>query len=171
MVIFETERLIFRHLEPGDLNELFELYSDPEIRQYFPDGTRTFEETKEELEWFLNGHPRHPELGLWATILKENGEFVGRSRLLPWEIDGVLEIEIAYMIAKRHWRKGLGSEAARALVSYSFDTLGLDRVIALTDEDHKASIRTAESAGLKFDKIIFMDGVTSHVYALSKRDR
>src|SRR6185436_2412046 len=88
MVIFETERLLFRHLELGDLENLFELYSDPEIRKYFPDGTRTREETREELEWFLNGHPRHPELGLWAVILKENCEFVGRCGLLPWEIDG-----------------------------------------------------------------------------------
>ena len=87
MNILETKRLILRRLVPEDLDRLFALYSDPETRQYFPEGTLTYEETKEELEWFLNGHPEHPELGLWATIHKETNQFIGRCGLLPWTID------------------------------------------------------------------------------------
>ena len=165
MAIFETERLLFRHLEPGDLDALYALYCDPEIRQYFPDGVRSLNETREELEFFMHGHPRHPELGLWASILKETGAFVGRCGLLPWEIDGVLEIEIAYMIDKAHWRKGLGGEAAKGLVDYAFNTLGIKRVIALMDKDHEASLRTARSAGLTYEKTIFFDGLESVVYS------
>ena len=70
LVILETNRLILRRLIMDDMDDLFALYSDPEVRKYFPEGTLTYEETKEELEWFLNGHPTHPELGLWATIHK-----------------------------------------------------------------------------------------------------
>ena len=168
MIIFETERLRFRRLVPGDIDALYELYRDPEIRKYFPDGVRTYEETQEELEWFLNGHPRHPELGLWAAILKETDEFVGRCGLLPWEIDGVLEVEIAYMIDKRFWRGGLGAEAARGLVDHAFNSLGLTRVIALIDKEHDASLRTAIAAGLKYDKTITMDGCESELYALNR---
>ena len=47
--ILETNRLVLRHLVMDDLDELFALYSDPEIRRYFPDGTKNYEETKEEL--------------------------------------------------------------------------------------------------------------------------
>src|SRR5438128_1561862 len=53
--ILETRRLILRHLLPEDLDRLFALYSDPEIRRYFPEGMLTYEETQEELEWFLDG--------------------------------------------------------------------------------------------------------------------
>ena len=49
MKILETDRLILRRLLPEDLDALFALYSDPEIRRYFPEGTLTYEETKEEL--------------------------------------------------------------------------------------------------------------------------
>lgn len=168
MQLLDSPRLVFRHLEHGDLDELYRLYSDPEIRRYFPDGTRTLDETKEELEWFLNGHPRHPELGLWATIRKDTGEFIGRCGLLPWEIDGVLEAEVAYMIAKEHWGQGFGSEAASAIVQYGFEQLGLSRIIALIDPEHEASIRTAERAGLRFEKEIFFDGVVSSVYAIEQ---
>jgi RimJ/RimL family protein N-acetyltransferase len=138
MVILETERMAMRRLAPGDLDALYALYRDPDIRRYFPEGVLTLEETREELEWFLNGHPDHPELGLWATIHKESGQFIGRCGLLPWTIDGVDEVEIAYMIAKPYQRQGIGAEAARALVRYGFEMLGLKRLIALIDPAHEA---------------------------------
>ena len=168
MTIFETKRIEFRHLVPNDFDNLYRMYSDGEMRRYFPDGVRSKAETREELEWFLNGHPTHPKLGLWATVEKSTGSFIGRSGLLPWVIDGVLEVEIAYMVVKERWGDGFGSEIAKGLVSYAFDTLGLDSVIALIDRDHSASIRTAESAGLTFEKEIFFDGVTSAVYSIFK---
>ena len=95
MTILDTERLRLRGFRLSDLDDLFELYRDPEIRRYFPDGTRTYEQTREELEWFSRGK----ELSLWATELKEDGAFVGRCGLLPWTIEGRDEVEVAYMIA------------------------------------------------------------------------
>ena len=64
MKILETERLILRHQILSDLDDLFALYSDPEVVKFIPDAPRTYEETREELEWHLHGHPKHPELGL-----------------------------------------------------------------------------------------------------------
>ena len=107
MVVLSTERLLLRHLQPEDLEPLYALYRDPEIRKYYPDGTRTHQETKEELEWFLHGHPRRPELGLWATVERNSGEFLGRCGLLPWHIQGTDEVELAFMIKKGAGAKGL----------------------------------------------------------------
>jgi RimJ/RimL family protein N-acetyltransferase len=150
--ILETERLLLRHLEPADLEALFVLYRDPEIRQYFPDGTLTFEQTKEELEWFLNGHPQHPELGLWATIHKETGQFIGRCGLLPWTLDGRAEVEVAYLIDKNFWGQGLATEAAQAIVTYAAEKLRLSRLICLIDHENQASIRVAEKIGMAFER-------------------
>ena len=152
MKILETERLILRHLLPDDLEALFALYSDPEVRQYFPEGTLSREETREELEWFLNGHPTHPELGLWATIHRETGSFIGRCGLLPWTIDGGPEVEVAYMLARDFWARGLGTEAAQAILDYGFGNLGLSRLICLIDRENQASIRVATKIGMTFEK-------------------
>jgi len=152
MKILETEHLLLRHLEPGDLDSLYALYSDPEVRRYFPEGTLTLEETKEELDWFLHGHPRHPELGLWATIHKPSGQFIGRCGLLPWTIDGVFEVEIAYMLGKDWWGQGLATEAAMGIRDYAYETLKLKRLICLIDKDNLASIRVAEKIGMHFEK-------------------
>lgn len=149
--ILETERLILRRLVPEDLDSLFALYRDPEIRRHFPDGTLTYEETKEELEWFLEGHPEHPELGLWATILRESGAFIGRCGLLPWTIEGRDEVEVAYLIDKRYWGRGLGSEAARGVLEHGFGVLGLERLVCLIEPGNDASIKVAERIGMRFE--------------------
>jgi ribosomal-protein-alanine N-acetyltransferase len=167
MKILETDRLLMRRLVASDLDDLYALYRDPEIRRYFPEGTLTLDETREELEWFLNGHPDHSELGLWATIHKPTGQFIGRCGLLPWTIDGMDEVEIAYLIAKPWQRQGLGAEAARALVRYGFDTLELKRLIALIDRENGASIRTAMKAKLSFWKEVEIDGVRSAIYSIA----
>lgn len=148
MKILETERLLLRRLEMGDLDDLYALYRDPEMRRYFSEGVLTYEETKEELEWFLNGRPEHPELGLWAIIHKETG----RCGLLPWEIDGRSEVEVAYMIDKAFWRQGLGSEAAQAILAYGREKLGLTRLICLIDHDNAASIGVAAKMGMVLEK-------------------
>ena len=169
MAILETERLLMRRLVPGDLDALYALYRDPDIRCYFPEGTLTLEETREKLEWSVNGHPDHSEFGLWATIHKATRQFIGRCGLLPWTIGGVDEVEIAYMIAKPYWRQGLGAEAAQGLVRYGFETLGLKRLIALIDPAHEASIRTAMQAGLRFWKEVQMDGASSAAFVIERR--
>ncbi len=152
MHILETERLYLRHFVPEDLASLYELYSDPEVRRYFPEGTLTYEETRKELTWFLNGHPDHPELGLWATIQKETGQFIGRCGLLPWLIDDRPEVEVAYMIGKTSWGQGLGTEAAQAVLEYGFNELQLTRLICLIDRDNQASLKVAQKIGMQYER-------------------
>lgn len=152
MIILTTNRLVLRHLELDDLEPLYALYRDPEMRRYFPDGTRTLEETKEELEWHQHGHPRHPELGLWATVERETGKFLGRCGLLPWTIDGAQEVELAYLIAKERWGQGYATEAAHGIVRYARAELGLTRLICLITHGNVASIRVAEKVGMTFER-------------------
>lgn len=152
MKILETERLILRHLEPRDLEDLYALYRDPEMRRYYPEGVLSYAETREELEWFLNGHPHHPQLGLWATLLKPTGQFIGRCGLLPWTIDHREEVEVAYMIDKAFWGQGLGSEAARGILDYAVEQLRLTRLVCLIDHDNRPSRRVAEKIGMTLEK-------------------
>jgi RimJ/RimL family protein N-acetyltransferase len=152
MIILETERLTLRHLEAGDLDALCRLYSDPEIRKFFPEGTLTVDETREELEWFQGGHPDRPELGLWGTVDRRSGAFVGRCGLLPWTIDGKAEVELAYLIDKSRWGEGLATEAARGIVQYSRSQLGLNRLICLIMPGNAASVAVAIKAGMAFER-------------------
>ena len=170
-VILETPRLLLRHLELQDVQELHSLYQDIEIRRYFPDGILSYEDTKEELEWYINGHPQYPKLGLWATVHKESGKFIGRCGLLPWEIDDTLEIEIAYLLNKDFWHQGFATEAAKEIMSYGFEKLHLKRLICMMHPENVASQKVAERIGMKLESQV--DGVAGDnfptlIYAIEK---
>jgi len=147
-IILETNRLILRRPIMEDLDSLFVLYCDPAVTKYIPDAPRNHEETKEELEWFMNGHPKHPELGLWATIHKETGKFIGRCGLLPWAIEGQNEVEVAYSLAQDFWGQGLATEAAKGILQYGFERLHLSRLICLIDPANIASQKVTEDFGV-----------------------
>ncbi len=171
MNILETDRLILRRQVLDDLDHLFALYSDPQVSKYIPDAPRTYEDAREELEWFMHGHPKHPELGLWAIVHVESGQFIGRGGLLPWTIDGRPEVEVAYAIAQRYWGQGLATEAARAIVRYAFEQLNLSRLICLIDPANHASRRVAEKIGMTLEaKVggINGDGIPTLIYALHR---
>lgn len=168
-MILETKRLLLRHFVMSDLDSLFSFYSDPDVIKYIPDAPRTYEETKEELEWFMNGHPRFPALGLWATIHKETGSFIGRCGLLPWTIDGRNEVEVAFALAKQYWGQGLATEATRGIAQYAFGTLKLSRLICRIDEANHASIHVATKLGMTFEREGKDDLGPFLIYSMGKR--
>jgi len=168
MNILETPRLLLRHLLPEDLDDLFEFYSDPDVVKYIPDAPRSYAESKEELEWFMNGHPKFPELGLWATVYKQTGQFIGRCGLLPWTIEGQHEVEVAFALSKAYWGRGLATEVAQAIVQYAFDQLSLSRLICLIDHDNHGSINVAAKIGMTFEKEARDEYGPFLVYAMNK---
>jgi RimJ/RimL family protein N-acetyltransferase len=152
MIVLQTPRLTLRRLLPGDLDALAALYADEETRRHLPDGPLTRAQTQEELEWHQHGHPDDPRLGLWATVERSSGAFLGRCGLLPWTLDGVDEIEVAYLIDRSRWGQGLATEAARGIVDHAHHTLGIDRLIALIKHGNTASARVAEKIGMHHER-------------------
>lgn len=167
-IVLETDRLILRRLTRADLDDLYALYRDPEVRKYFPEGALTYEQTREELDWFIEVYYGEYGFGLWAAIHKATGEFIGRCGLIPWTLEGRSEVEVAYMLAKAYWGQGLGTEAARAIRDYGFEQLGFDRLICLIDAGNRASIRVAEKIGMRFEKEIIDDQGPAQLYSCSK---
>jgi ribosomal-protein-alanine N-acetyltransferase len=152
VIICETERLILRRQTLADLDQLYAIYQDPDVVRYIPDRSEGYEAVRAEVEWHMNGWPNRPELGLWATIYKPTNTFIGRCGLLPWTIEGKEEVEVAYLLAKAYWGRGLATEAARAVARYGFETLRLPRLISLIDPDNKASARVATKIGMVFER-------------------
>ena len=156
--VLETPRLLLRRLNMNDLDTLATLYADKEIRQFFPDGTDgtlTYAETKEELEWIIAKHYGVYGFGTWATIHKETGALIGRCGLIPWHLEDEpdrLQVEVAYLLDKAYWRHGLGTEAARAIRDYAFNRLGLERLICMVHPQNVASQKVAANTGFVFEK-------------------
>jgi ribosomal-protein-alanine N-acetyltransferase len=104
---------------------------------------------------------------LWATVERSSGTLVGRCGLLPWSIDGVPEVELAFLISKNRWGEGLATEAARGIVHYARETLGLGRLICLIMHGNDASSRVADKVGMTFEREYTDEFGPCRIYALN----
>lgn len=166
--ILETERLVLRRLTMDDLDALAAIYRDPEVRRYFPEGTLTYQETREELEWIIDVYYGRYGFGLWATIDRETDEFIGRCGLIPWTIEGRAEVEVAYLLARTRWGRGLGTEAAKAVLAYAFEQLRLPRLICLIDPANEASVKVAMKIGMALERQADLEGEPTLVYSIDQ---
>lgn len=146
-MIIETERLILREYTPEDFDAIFEILSDSETMQHYP---KPYDEamTRRWIEWNMENYKEHG-FGLWAVVLKETGEFIGDCGMSIQNIDGELLPEIGYHIHKKHWRKGYGSEAARAVRDWAFTETDYDCLYSYMKYTNVGSYSTAVANGMK----------------------
>jgi len=160
----ETPRLLLRPLEPGDLDRLTEIWTDPEVARLLLTQPRSRAEVAERLDAMLE-HARC--FGMWALALRASGELIGRCGFYPYAgADGRVEPELAYLLAREHWGAGLASEAARAALDALFRRHRPARAIALVRPEHAASRRVLEKVGMREERRVRVSGVEVALYAI-----
>jgi len=65
----------------------------------------------------------------WPIFLLETGEHVGCCGLRPFH-DEVEVVELGVHIAPKFWSSRFGEEAARAVIDYAFQTVGVSAIVA-----------------------------------------
>ncbi|MGI8854761.1 MAG: GNAT family N-acetyltransferase [Thermomicrobiales bacterium] len=149
-VFLETERLLLRRFTEDDVDDLFDLDSDPDVMRFLTGGTPTPREVIQNdiLPRFLSSYERFAGFGFWAAIEKSGGDFLGWFAFHPEEDGGAGEVELGYRLRKAAWGKGYATEGSRALIRTGFAELGVRRVIATTYQDNLASRRVMEKVGM-----------------------
>jgi RimJ/RimL family protein N-acetyltransferase len=161
----ETDRLIVRAFEPGDLAFLVALHGHPEVVRFFGGVPWPEAQTRGWLEGTLRLH-RELGLGQHALVRRSDGRLVGRAGLVPFAIverddgraichwrvapEGVEArpvLELGTTLAREAWGAGYATEAARAVRDWGFGVRGVERLIALIDPGNVASLRVAERLG------------------------
>lgn len=150
LVIFETERLLFRHHIPEDLVPFLEMESDAEYRGSQQVHPRDVNEKAFYDCWL----PRKPELPfrLYATVYKPDQKYIGRIGIYPpRDDDGKVILDegvLAFYIARPYWNLGLASEAGQAFVKRGFEVHNLKRITAGTGVNNIGSNRAIVKSGL-----------------------
>ena len=146
----ETDRLLLRPFEPSDLDGLYAIHSDEGVARYLYNEPRTYEETRAHLERKIAGASVGGE-GEWlsaAVVLRETGELVGDISLL-WASELHRQGELGFVFHPAHHSRGYATEAARPLLAFAFETLGLHRVIGRLEPRNVGSARVLEKLGMR----------------------
>jgi RimJ/RimL family protein N-acetyltransferase len=146
---YETERLRLRPLVMSDAAALHPLQSDDEMMRYFG-GPYRREQTDTWLEWHVAMWEQEG-YSHWAAELKEGRIFVGWIGLTKvWEPEDMLPaVEVGWFVDRQYWGRGLASEGGRRSLTFGFEDLGLDRIIARYDPNNIASGRVMEKLGMR----------------------
>src|SRR5918997_4916271 len=150
----ETERLVLRRFTEADVDNLFDLDSDPDVMRFLTGGRPTSRDVirNETLPRFLHYYERFAGFGFWAVIEKSTGQFLGWFEFRPPEGSGPDNIELGYRLRKSAWGKGYATEGSRALIRKGFTELGVRRVVAQTMAVNSASRRVMERGGLTLQR-------------------
>ena len=166
-IVAETDRLLLRRVIPVDFDDLLALYTDPDVMRYSPNGPLGRDEVREWLDKNLRSYSLWG-LGMYAVVLHDEG-FAGVCGINRFDdVGGRLEFEIGFRTAKRHWNKGITTEAASAVRDHGFGDLDLQRLVSLVDPRNIPSVRVAEKVGTAFEKPVRFLGMDLHCYAIHR---
>ncbi|QNO15856.1 GNAT family N-acetyltransferase [Alkalicella caledoniensis] len=149
----ETDRLILRQVEEGDLEQLFEMLSDAEVAKFdyfYPINS------KEEAMNFIGRYRKELEKNeeiTWGVILKETNELIGTCCFGDFN-DGARRTEIGYDITQKQWNKGYATEALKAIIDYGFNVMNLNRIEATITPGNNASIKVLEKLNFVQEGIV-----------------
>lgn len=97
---------------------------------------------------FLNQQHANPRLRFQLAItLHDTGDLIGNCGVRKTAVDA-LDAELGYEIAPDHWGNGYATEAARAMLGFAFEGLGVHRVAAWCVAENAGSIRVLQKLGM-----------------------
>lgn len=145
-MILETERLILREMATSDFPLLCKHLQDAQV-MYAWEHAYSDAEVWEGIEMQFQRYQQYG-FGVWAAILKENGELIGQCGLSMQPCEDRELLEIGYIFQKKYWHQGYATEAAIACREYAFDKLDADEVFSLIRDTNIASQNVAIRNGM-----------------------
>jgi [ribosomal protein S5]-alanine N-acetyltransferase len=136
--MLETERLAIRRIDLGDAAFMIDMLNDPGFLANIGDrGVRTVEQAEDYIrERILASYEAHG-FAMFRVALKDSDEPVGTVGFV--RRDGLDGPDLGFAFLEAHTGKGYGREAARALMAWGRETLGIGPLLAITAPDNAAS--------------------------------
>jgi RimJ/RimL family protein N-acetyltransferase len=157
MLHLETERLALRPLTEDDDAFIVSLLNDPSFLRFIGDrGVRTAEDARGYIRRGPVVSYERFGFGLLLVALRDSGTPIGICGLL--KRDTLEDVDVGFAFLSAYREQGYGFEAASAVLDDGRSSLGLRRIVAITDPDNTASVRLLEKLGLPFERLTQMPG-------------
>ncbi|MEM8673085.1 MAG: GNAT family N-acetyltransferase [Cyanobacteria bacterium P01_G01_bin.67] len=143
----ETKQLQLRQATQEDIEAIFIIFSDPKVTQFHDLNTFTH---PDEAKKVIERRTKVFESGLgirWVIIHKQSHCPIG-SCGFTWHRE-VNAAEIGYELKSQFWRKGIMSEALRAILQFGFNSREIQFIIAEIMLKNVASRKLLEKLGFK----------------------
>jgi [ribosomal protein S5]-alanine N-acetyltransferase len=134
----ETVRLLLREIKDEDTEVLYDYFSQDVVTQYF--GMNTFtqlDEAKMLIQRFRETSEQNRGYR-WGIVLKETNTFIGTIGFHTY-IPTHKRAEVGYELHPTYWNKGYMTEALKAVLTFCFEKLNLQRIGAIVFQENMPS--------------------------------
>ena len=140
----ETARLILKLISSEEMFTIFDTLPKGEVMKIL--GHRTEADYEKEYLKHINGYSSYNrKFIMFFLIDKTSGLIIGRCGIHNWNKDHY-RAEIGYHIEDENYkRKGLMSEAVKAVIHYAFNELKLNRLEAMVGVNNVPSLKIIEN--------------------------
>lgn len=164
-LLLETDRLLLRPLEISDAAALFEMDRNPAVHKYLWQKPSTkIGEVIKVIEYVQRQYKEN-NIGRYATVLKETGEFIGWTRIKfvndHVENGNTNFFDYGYRLDEKFWNNGYATEVTKFWLEYGFKEMNIKVLNAYTHAENRASNRVLSKCGMTFmEDYPDTDGVT-----------
>lgn len=144
----DGERLLLRGLRGSDAEDVFAIYSDPEVILYW--SSPAYETIEEARDLIIDTHKqfRARLMFEWGVKHRDSGRVIGTCTMLNVDI-AHRRAEIGYAFAREFWGNGYATEAVELLIAFAFGPMNLHRLEADVHPGNAGSLRLLEKQGFK----------------------
>lgn len=157
-----SERLTLRAFQYTDGDDMLAYWiSDPKIQSLYSEPTYTTKEAvKELLDKYISSYER-TDYYRWAIIEKESNICIGQIAIFLVD-DKNHFCEIEYALGNKFHRKGYGTEAVKAILSFCFNKIHFHKVQVCHKDGNIASQGVIRKCNFTYEGTLrdffFMDG-------------
>ncbi len=172
-VTLESEDLRFVKISPCHAPDMYEYSKDDDVTRYLTWSSHSSLKQTENYVKLLQKKYAQGVFNDWGLVHKQTGKMIGTCGFTSFD-DKSLLCEIGYVLSKDFWGKGLAAQAAKTIMKFAFENLGVEEICAKCIEGNDASMRVMQKCGMKFDAMyknsMFIKGEykTIIVYKVSK---
>jgi ribosomal-protein-alanine N-acetyltransferase len=145
--ILTTERLTLRRLLLSDAPDVLVFRGDPQVQKYNGPVYRDVKKVETLIEELHAEYAARVGIG-WAVTLTGSDRVLGLFGYHDWNRYH-RRAEVGYDLARAYWRRGIASEALRAIVRFGYERMDLNRIYAGTIADNHRSVRLLERLGFQ----------------------
>ena len=172
MTIFaDTGRTILREITLDDVDPFFEMDSDPEVHRYL--GTQPIKNKDQVVDMIKYIRQQYVDngIGRWAIVDKSTNQFIGWTglKLVKDLINNQTNYyDLGYRLNRKYWGQGYATETARASLSYGFDNLNLNEMIATVNCENAASNKVVEKLGFTLYETFYLHELKHNWYKINR---
>lgn len=144
--ILESDRLLLRPLKESDVSDLYEIFSDKVVMQYYDlSPFESISEAEKQVRIFQKCLSEKSMLR-WGIELKSNHKLIGTCGFFAFSEDAK-KAEMGYELNRNYWNSGIMTEALEMILKFIFAYSEVNRIEAFVEVPNTASQKLLHKLG------------------------